>query len=239
MKTLLLSAGLGTRLYPVTRHRPKCLVEILGQPLLAYWLAQLQGSPFREHVVNAHHFADQVQEFLKPHDNVSFVREPELYGTGGTLYRLKDRFADGPFLLAHSDNLCLFDPADFWAAHRHRPDGCLLTMMTFETDTPRSCGIVETDARGVVTGFFEKVEDPPGTCANAAVFIVEPAVLELLSAASFDFCKEVLPQLVGRMATYPNRRYHRDIGTVPSYLRGQLELWELQDPWLKKFLSIA
>lgn len=227
VKSLLLSAGLGTRLHPVTKHRPKCLVDILGEPLLGYWLRQLEGSPFTEHVVNAHHFADQVRAFVQPFPNVAFVEEPELYGTAGTLYRLRDRFHDGTFLLAHSDNLCLFDPADFLTAHQARPEGCVLTMMTFETDTPRSCGIVETDDRGVVIGYHEKVEDPPGNRANAAVFIVEPEVLELLNESSFDFCKEVPPQLVGRMATYPNRRYHRDVGTVPSYLQAQLDLWEL------------
>lgn len=240
MKTLLLSAGLGTRLDPITRHRPKCLVEILGQPLLGYWLAQLEGSPFDEHVVNAHHFADQVRAFVEPHPNVTFVEEPQLYGTAGTLFRLRHHFEGAPFLLAHSDNLCLFDPAEFLRAHQHRPEGCLLTMMTFETDSPRSCGIVEVDPSGLVIGYHEKVENPPGNRANAAVFIVEPAVLGLLHETSFDFCKEIPPILVGRMHTWPNRRYHRDIGTVPSYLRGQLELWDLveQEPILKKILSL-
>ena len=92
--------------------------------------------------------------------------------------------------------------------------------MTFETDDPRSCGIVEMDAAGVVTAMHEKVERPPGRLANAAVFLFSPGVFDIISGAEnkavFDLSRDVVPRLFGRLATYQNRLYHRDIGTPAS-----------------------
>ena len=68
------------------------------------------------------------------------------------------------------------------AAHAARPAQCVLTMLTFCTDQPHSCGIVVTDDQCVVTGFFhEKVADPPGTCANGALYVFDPPFLDSLA----------------------------------------------------------
>lgn len=91
--------------------------------------------------------------------------------------------------------------------------------MTFDTDAPQSCGIVETDARGVVTAFHEKVPNPPGRRANAAVYIFEPAMFEFLGSLDrevIDLSTEVLPKYLGRIQVFHNADYHRDIGTLNS-----------------------
>jgi len=85
----------------------------------------------------------------------------------------REFFGKDAFLVAHADNFSVFDPAEMIQRHLKRPAETVMTMMTFETKTPRSCGIVDLDDRGVVIGFYEKVEDPPGTLANAAVYIIE------------------------------------------------------------------
>lgn len=99
-----------------------------------------------------------------------------------------------------------------------------MTMMTFATREPKACGIVETDSEGVVTAFHEKVPDPPGNQANAAIYVLEPAIfshLEAIGGTFIDFSTQIIPLLVGRISTYFNDTYHRDIGTVQSLLEAQ------------------
>jgi mannose-1-phosphate guanylyltransferase len=114
----------------------------------------------------------------------------------------------------------------FLARHQNRPAGTEITMMTFETDAPRSCGIVEEDTRGVVTAFHEKVDNPPGNHANAAVYIFEPGVLAFLDSLGrkvIDLSTEVMPHFMGRICTYHNHGYHRDIGNPESLRLAEIE----------------
>lgn len=227
MKALLLAAGLGTRLRPLTDRVPKCLVPIRGRPLLDHWLHRLTQAGLGPLLVNAHHHPDQVEAFLKASPyagNVTLAFEPELLGTGGTLLAHKAFFSDGPFLVAHADNLSAFDVQAFVSRHAARPQGCELTVMTFRTDRPSTCGILGLDARGVITTWDEKPERPSGNLANGAVYIFEPSVfrhLETLGGPCIDLSTQVLPAFLGRMASFENRWYHRDIGTPESYAQAQ------------------
>ena len=94
-------------------------------------------------------------------------------------------------MLIHTDNYCLADFSVFERAHNNRPLGCLMTMMTFRTDTPSSCGIVEVDENGVVIGFHEKVENPPSNRANAAVYAFDYEFL-LLPDQGLDTTRDLL-----------------------------------------------
>ena len=229
MKALLLSAGIGTRLRPLTLTTPKCLVPIHGVPLLDHWLALLLNGGIERTLINTHYLPEAVRQHIRQSpwkDHVDLVHEPELLGTGGTVLANKDYFGGRAFLVAHSDNLTWFDTGAFLARHKARPPQTLITMMTFRTDTPQSCGIVEQDVDGIVVGFHEKVADPPGKLANGAVYIFEPAVIEFIESLSkpiVDVSIEVLPNFLGRMVTYENRTYHRDIGTPESLNKAHAE----------------
>ena len=103
-------------------------------------------------------------------------------------------------------------------------------MMTFETDAPKSCGIVEIDQAGIVYAFHEKKQNPPSSLANAAVYIVEPSVLDFIGSIgkkNLDFSLDILPNFLGKINTFFNNVYHRDIGTLESYARAQIELYQL------------
>jgi mannose-1-phosphate guanylyltransferase len=225
----LAAGGIGTRLRPLTDVLPKCLVPINGRPLLGIWLDMLAGSGATEIVVNLHHHAALVRDYLSrsPHaDLITPVFEPELLGTGGTLRENRQRFVGAPFLFAHADNLSCFDPSQLMAAHRARPSGTVMTMMTFKTENPRQCGIVEQDARAVVVGFHEKSAHPPGDLANAAVLVMDDDVLNFIDALGrrfVEFSTDVIPHFAGRIATFHNAVYHRDIGTPASLLRAQFD----------------
>jgi mannose-1-phosphate guanylyltransferase len=248
VRALLLAAGLGTRLKPLTDEWPKCLMPIGGRPLLEYWLETLNAIGVREILVNTHFHADQVETFLsrKRFDGwVHTFHESKLLGTAGTLRANSDFFRGLPTMLIHADNWCHCDFTAFLDYHmRRRPECCALTMMTFETEEPQACGIVETDGRGVVKAFHEKVTNPPGKVANGAVYILEPEVLEWLeqNPEVSDFSTGVLPRYVGRIATWHNAGIHRDIGTIQALRAAQSDpkprlYWPDNDEWQAKFES--
>ncbi len=228
MKAVLLAAGLGTRLRPLTETTPKCLVPICGKPLMQYWL-ELLGKDLDQILINTHYLPEKVQSFVNSSSwraRLTLVHEERLLGTGGTLLHNRDFLAGGPFIVAHADNLTRFDLASFIRAHEQGPKGVEITMMTFDTDSPQSCGIVETNASGLVVAFHEKVAEPPGIRANAAVYIVEPSVLVFLASLKktvIDFSTEVLPHYLGRMQVFHNSDYHRDIGNLESLRLAELE----------------
>jgi mannose-1-phosphate guanylyltransferase len=228
-RALLLCAGLGTRLRPITNDIPKCLVPILGRPLLSYWLEMLVDAGVDQIMVNTHHFSDRVVEFVRNSQwskYVTIVYEPELLGTGGTAIANREFFVEQPFILAHADNLTRFSVQDFVNRHVSRPKGCEMTMMLFRTDAPETCGIVEMDSRGVVQKFHEKVENPPGDLANGAVYIFEPSVLDYmqrLGESFVDLSTEVIPVYLGKIATFENSVYHRDIGNPTSFKLAEKE----------------
>jgi len=229
MRALLLAGGLGTRLRPLTNSIPKCLVPIHGKPLLQWWFDLLFPAGIEAALVNTHYLPQPVRDFVAAspwRDRVTLVHEDELLGTGGTVLRNRDYFGHEAFMVAHADNLTRFDPAAFIGRHRRRPVGCGMTMMTFETDDPRSCGIVEEDSEGIVRAFHEKVADPPGNHANAAVYIFEPEVVYFIAGLGkpvVDLSTEVIPHFIGRIATFHNGGYHRDIGSPESLARAERE----------------
>jgi mannose-1-phosphate guanylyltransferase len=223
VKAFLLAAGFGSRLKPLTDTLPKCLVPINGKPLLDYWLTMLTEAGIGPILVNLHYLADTVMGHLvqsKYRANIIPVFESQLLGTGGSVLKNKELLGREPFFLVHADNLSHFDPRAFMARHSARPGRCDITMMTFVTDSPQTCGIVDIDAEGVVTNFREKPENASSRLANAAVYIVEPTVLlflETLGRDIIDFSQDVIPHYLGRIYTFHNTRYHRDIGTPESY----------------------
>ena len=248
MKALLLAAGLGTRLKPLTNIWPKCLMPIRGRPLLEYWLGILHNSGINDVLVNTHYFSKYVEEFLgQSHFSnwVSSVYEIELLGTAGTIRNNIDFCKDSTILLAHADNWTCCDFSDFLQYHHNkRPKGTVMTMMTFTCPNPSTCGIVELDCNGVVVEFHEKVKNPPSKLANAAVYLIEPEVVEWIKKHSkvTDFSTEVLPQFVGKIATWENKKIHRDIGTIEMLREAQIDeceplIWGGNNLWQQIFLN--
>lgn len=119
MKAMVLAAGLGTRLRPLTNDRPKALVEVGGRTLLEITLARLRTFGVREVIINVHHFADKVISFLKAHDNfgmrIEVSREDVLLDTGGGLKKAAWFFLEnsgalgGPFILHNVDVVSTID----------------------------------------------------------------------------------------------------------------------------------
>jgi mannose-1-phosphate guanylyltransferase len=142
MKAMILAAGLGTRLRPLTDNKPKALVEVCGRSLLEITLSRLRSFGFQEVIINVHHFADVVITYLKTHDNfgmhIEISREDVLLDTGGGLKKAAWFFLEGPdepFLLHNVDVLSDIDLGRMLRAHLEA--GALATLAVQQRDSAR------------------------------------------------------------------------------------------------------
>ena len=247
-KALLLAAGLGTRLRPLTDIWSKCLMPIKNRPLLEYWLGILHKTDIDNVLVNTHYLSEYVEGFLSQDqfkDWVKSVYEDNLLGTAGTIRNNIDFCKDSTVLLAHADNWTCCDFSEFLQYHHNqRPKGTVMTMMTFTCPKPSTCGIVELDSNDIVTKFHEKVKNPPSKLANAAVYLIEPEVIRWIenNPEITDFSIEVITQFIGKIATWENQNIHRDIGTVEALKEAQMDKcetppWSKNNSWQQEFIK--
>ena len=145
MKAMILAAGLGTRLRPLTDDRPKALVEVAGRTLLEITLSRLRTFDVREVIINVHHFADMVVDYLKANDNfgmrIEISREEVLLDTGGGLKKAAQFFLenssglDEPFVVHNVDVISAIDLGRM--AQFHREHRALATLAVQERETSR------------------------------------------------------------------------------------------------------
>lgn len=229
IKAILLAAGFGTRLRPLTLNTPKCLIKIGGIPILQHWLNHLEGMGVESAMINTHYLHEKVHNFITEQQNNMKINifesyEKKILGTAGTLIKNKIFLKGSTGLLIHADNYTRANLYGLIEKHRNRPKNCLLTMLTFNTDTPHSCGIITTDKNGVVQGFHEKVSNPPGNKANGAVYVFDEDLIDWItkfSPEAEDFSTDILPRLIGRIATWDVESEYIDIGTYNSYKKAQ------------------
>ena len=229
---LLLAAGLGTRLRPLTDSVPKCLVPIAGRPLLDIWIRRLTECDIREARINTHALAEVVRAYIAQINAqnsllLAEAHEPVLLGSAGTV-TVNANLADDvdEIVIIYADNVSDIDLRPLLAFHRQHTDP--LTMVLFRAPNPSACGIAEIDHDGRITAFVEKPKAPTSNLANAGLYVVDAAVYrEIAEMHAFDFGFEVLPQFVGRMRGWIWGGYYLDIGTHESLKLAQLDAREL------------
>ncbi len=230
MKGLLLAAGLGTRLRPLTETKPKTLVEISGRPLLGWWFLHLENQGINEIVINLHHLPDQVRNFVDQYDgslSITLFEEPTLLGSAGTLSACQEYLrGEDDFFILYGDNLTNVDLRGL--ARYHVEERPLLTVGLFRAPNPSACGIAEIEGEhsGRILSFVEKPSEPRGDLASAGLFVASPDIFSHLPPpgdAPTDFGGGVMPGLVGRMNGLVVDGYIRDIGTHESLRAARME----------------
>lgn len=229
MKALLLAAGKGTRLQKLGRMIPKCLVPVQGRPLLSIWIEDcLRG--VEEIYINISWKREIIKSFLKfnHYENVKIIEEESPVGTGGTLLHLRSVFEqEKVFLLAHADNLLRLDLEGFTKSHDENKG--IMTLMSFSSLTPSSCGIIECDESKRLKSFVEKPLNPKSNLANGAVYLASGEVFGIIdnieqNGKEFqDISTQLLPELVGldQLYSYHNNGVHLDIGNPEAVLQAQ------------------
>jgi len=225
MKAIILAAGLGTRLRPITSTIPKCMVPINGIPLLELWLRECERADIEAVLVNTHYLADRVAEFTAARRGipVQLAYESKLLGSAGTIAANWD-FVEGgeSFLVVYADNLTTFPLSDLISFHAGHEQ--IASMALFRSPNPSACGVVELDGSGLVTGFWEKPENPSGNLVNAGLYVFRREVQRYLPAeVPADVGGSLMPALVGRAMGVPISGYFVDIGTLESYYRAQTD----------------
>jgi mannose-1-phosphate guanylyltransferase/mannose-1-phosphate guanylyltransferase/phosphomannomutase len=228
MKALILAAGAGTRLRPLTDACPKPMLPIAGEPLLARTLTWLRRAGITEAALNLHHLPDVVRGGLG--DGAAFDMhlryhyEPELQGTAGAVHGFPG-FFDQPFLVIYGDLLLDLDLADLIGFHQAQR--AAMTLALKRTTTPQSQGMIEIDQGGRVLRFAEK---PPewdaGDTANAGVYVCEPQLIDRIPPGFSDFGHDIIPGLLrDEWPVYgrPLRGYLLDIGTPAAYAQAQID----------------
>jgi NDP-sugar pyrophosphorylase family protein len=225
-KALLMAAGLGMRLRPLTERVPKCLVPIAGRPLLDYWVHALIRAGVREALINTHHLPEAVRAYIERVNAAGGLKlvesyEPELLGSAGTVHANRDYVpTGGEALIVYSDNLSDVDLGDLIAYHRSHTDP--FTMLLFRTPAPEKCGIAEQDSVGRIISFVEKPAAPRSDLANAGVYVMSAeAYHEIADLDAFDLGFDALPRFAGRMRGFVHEGYHRDIGDLESLAQAE------------------
>ena len=229
---MVLAAGLGTRLLPLTNDRPKALVEVAGRTLLELTLTRLKTCGIVDVIINTHHFADMVADYLSAHDDfgmhIEISREQALLDTGGGLKQAAHFFLDSrgdndePFLLHNVDVL---SEIDFLAMLRlHRETGALATLAVQDRPTSRYLLFDELGRlcgrRAGLNGPAELVRDLQETHAVARAFsgihIISPRIFSQISEQSAFSIIPVYLRLAAAgqpiLAFSADQYYWRDLG---------------------------
>jgi mannose-1-phosphate guanylyltransferase len=238
MKAMILAAGKGTRVRPITHTIPKPMIPILQKPVMEFLLELLREHGFDEIMVNVSHLAEEIENYFRDGQRFgvqiaySFegrIEDGELIGealgSAGGLKKIQNfqPFFDDTFVVLCGDALIDLDLTE--AVRRHKEKGAMASLITKRVppDQVSSYGVVVTDNDGKVLSFQEKpaVEQAASDMINTGIYIFEPEVLDFIpSGVPFDIGSDLFPLLVSAGAPFyalPMDFEWVDIGKVPDY----------------------
>lgn len=230
-RAMVLAAGLGTRLRPLTNLVPKPLVPVANRPLLEYTFALLAAAGVREAIVNAHHLADELERGLRALDpsgiELHVSRERRILGTAGGLKRAEAFLAGGTFLLLNGDFLVDLDLRAVLEFHSQQHATATMVLLPDEDS-----GVLGVDPDGVIRRFIapRPADEPPGrlSCGFTGIHVLEPEVFRLIPANTpWEINRQVYPELIARgqrICGFIHRGYWREAGSPSGYLAANREV---------------
>ncbi len=233
MKAMVLAAGLGTRLRPLTYEITKPMVPVLDRPVMEHILDLIDRHDFDGVIANLHYFPETIREHFG--GRISYRYEEELLGTAGGVRACAEFFGDEPFLVISGDALTDIDLGAF--VERHRESGGIATLAVKQVPDTREYGVVLHDRAGRITGFQEKPspDEALSDLGNCGIYIFEPAIFDYFPDRPFvDWAKDVFPTLLEHDVPFhihELREYWNDVGSLGELrqgtfdaLRGELHL---------------
>ena len=237
MRAIILSAGYGTRLWPLTEDRTKPAIPILGKPLVGYVAEYLAGYGFDEIVVNLHHRPESVRKALGDGSRfgvkLHYVEEPEILGTSGALDNTREFFERDTFLVANGK---IITDIDLKAAlETHRRMNALATMVLLPNARRERFSIVETEDGRVTrfAGMPNPSDEGPAPLMFTGIHIMEPRIFEYIPRGVFsDSVTHVYPKAIAEsetIAAHVGAGRWRELSTLRRYLDISREMLEETD----------
>jgi NDP-sugar pyrophosphorylase family protein len=230
MKAMVLAAGLGTRMRPLSDLLAKPALPVLNRPLLQWTLEWLAREGVRDVVVNTHHLPETVERAVGSGRRfglrIRFSHEPEILGSGGGPRRVRELFGRQTVLLVNGD--CLFDFDLRTLAKRHRAARALATLVLKPNPDTRRYGPVVTGPRGIIRSIRRLPRPARGPVSLfTGVQLVEPALFDRLDDRPSDIVVALYAPLLaegGRLLGLRMRGPWLDFGSPDYYLRSQIRL---------------
>lgn len=225
MKAMILAAGVGSRLDPLTRNIPKPLVPIVNKPVMEHIVEMLAKNGIKDIMVNLHYLGEQIQEHFgdgsKWGVRIQYSPEDRLWGDAGSVKKCESFFDEDTFVVVGGDDLADVDLRRLVRFHQEKK--ALATIGLSLVDDPSEYGIALLNDRGRITRFLEK---PKGevifsNSANTGVYIFDRHIFELIpKATQYGFGNNLFPLLLQQKARfygYLTSSYWKDVGSLRQY----------------------
>jgi mannose-1-phosphate guanylyltransferase len=228
MRAMIMAAGKGTRLRPITDLVPKPMAPIVNRPALYHILRLLDRHGIHEVVINLHHLADTITNYFGDGSwmgmKITYSFEPELLGTAGGVKNNEAFLGGDTFLVMSGDALTDLDLTGLVSAHRRRRS--LATLAVKEVADPSQFGVVVADDDDRVVAFQEKPsrEEARSRLCNCGIYVFEPEIFSHIRDGGFDdFGTRVFPDLLRAKVAFhiwQGVRYWSDVGNLGEYIQG-------------------
>jgi NDP-sugar pyrophosphorylase family protein len=233
MKAMILAAGGGTRLYPLTFTLAKPMATVMNKPVLEHIINHISKHGFNELMINLHNFGDQIENYFRDGRDfgvkISYSHEKEPLGTAGGVKNV-EHFFDDTFMVIGGDDLLDVNLGELIAFHKEKK--ALATIgLSYEKEVEHY-GVVVTDQTGKILEFQEKPrpEEAKSHWVNNGIYIFEPEILDYIPAGKFyDFGSQLFPRLKDEGAPFYGcecRGYWKDIGNLVEYRQAYIDCLE-------------
>lgn len=226
MKAMVLAAGLGTRLKPLTYEIPKPMVPVLDRPVMAHIVGMLERQGFTDLIANLHYYPDTIRDYFG--DRLTYRFEEDLLGTAGGVRNVRDFFGDDPVVVVSGDALTDTDLNAL--VERHRSAGGIATLTVKKVPDTREYGVVIHDSDGRIQGFQEK-PDPAEALSelgNCGIYCFSPEIFDYFPEGDpADWANDVFPALLENDVPFHVHEiddYWNDVGSLGELRQGTWDL---------------
>jgi mannose-1-phosphate guanylyltransferase/mannose-1-phosphate guanylyltransferase/phosphomannomutase len=231
MKAMVLAAGVGSRLDPLTSIVPKPLVPITNVPVMEHIINLLKKHGYNNLIANLHYMPEQLIEHFGDGKrfgvDIQFRREIQLSGDAGGVRACKDFLSDGTFIIMMGDLLTDCDLTAIVAEHKSK--GALASIAVKQVPDVEHFGVVVTNENGFITGFQEKPkqEEALSNLASTGIYVFEPEIFQHMPADGvYGFGRQLFPELVAKGAPVLGvefKTYWSDVGTIAQYRQSNFD----------------
>ncbi len=233
-KAMIMAAGVGSRLEPLSSIVPKPLVPVVNIPVMDILVKHLASNGVKDIISNTYHKAEYIQSHYAKSDfnvNIQFIKEEKLSGTAGGVRKCRFFFDEGQdFIVLSGDGLSDININEAYNSHKLSGSPVTIIAKEIEHKEVHKYGIIVTDKDGYVASFQEKpsLKDAKSNLANTGIYIFNYKIFDFIPENTFyDFAKNVFPSILSsgiKINTYIHKGYWSDIGSIEQYKQSNIDV---------------